>query len=132
MTSTNPQANEPGKCPVCNGPLEDRGCKRLCVKCRYVESCEDNFVPQHRREPYKPQRPSYPPSTCTHGVHGICNDSAPPDIGRDWKIKKARTTEINAQAIDCPETMKRVDQALNDKLPPDFPIRMKDFYDDQA
>lgn len=34
-------------CPRClRGSLEGRHCKRLCSACGYVESCEDNFLPQ--------------------------------------------------------------------------------------
>lgn len=34
------------RCPQCEtGFLVDRHCKRLCEQCGYVESCEDNFVP---------------------------------------------------------------------------------------
>ena len=34
------------RCPQCeSSTLVDRLCKRLCERCGYVESCEDNFVP---------------------------------------------------------------------------------------
>ena len=33
-------------CPMCEGgPLTARHCKLICESCGYVESCEDNFVP---------------------------------------------------------------------------------------
>ncbi len=33
-------------CPMCGlSSLTDRHCKRLCLRCGYVESCEDNFLP---------------------------------------------------------------------------------------
>ena len=33
-------------CPQCESSvLIDRLCRRLCERCGYVESCEDNFVP---------------------------------------------------------------------------------------
>jgi len=33
-------------CPCCDrGVLIGRHCKRLCENCGYVESCEDNFLP---------------------------------------------------------------------------------------
>jgi len=34
------------RCPLCaSSELERRHCKTLCTQCGYVESCEDNFVP---------------------------------------------------------------------------------------
>ena len=34
-------------CPQCQlGRLESRHCKRICVACGYVESCEDVFPPR--------------------------------------------------------------------------------------
>ncbi len=34
------------RCPMCeSGILVARHCKSLCERCGYVESCEDNFVP---------------------------------------------------------------------------------------
>lgn len=33
-------------CPLCEGSsLMTRQCKSVCPTCGYVESCEDNFVP---------------------------------------------------------------------------------------
>jgi len=33
-------------CPQCGvAHLSTRQCKRVCEQCGYVESCEDNFVP---------------------------------------------------------------------------------------
>lgn len=33
-------------CPMCeSGSLVTRHCKRVCERCGYVESCEDNFLP---------------------------------------------------------------------------------------
>ncbi|KAA0220863.1 MAG: hypothetical protein EDS66_11620 [Planctomycetota bacterium] len=40
----------PVTCPLCGGGvLLRRQCKSLCDRCGYVESCEDNFLPQDRR-----------------------------------------------------------------------------------
>lgn len=40
----------PVTCPLCGGGvLSRRQCKSLCDHCGYVESCEDNFLPQDRR-----------------------------------------------------------------------------------
>lgn len=40
----------PVTCPLCGeGVLSRRQCKSLCDRCGYVESCEDNFLPQDRR-----------------------------------------------------------------------------------
>lgn len=34
------------RCPLCEGEfLERRHCKLVCLSCGYVESCEDNFLP---------------------------------------------------------------------------------------
>ena len=36
-------------CPLCEWKvLERRQCKSVCPGCGYVESCEDNFVPNQR------------------------------------------------------------------------------------
>jgi hypothetical protein len=47
--SDRPQPASPGQallCPVCEAAgLVGRHCKRLCPGCGYVESCEDNFLP---------------------------------------------------------------------------------------
>ncbi len=33
-------------CPMCEAAsLQRRHCKSVCEQCGYVESCEDNFVP---------------------------------------------------------------------------------------
>ena len=33
-------------CPICEAAsLQRRHCKSVCERCGYVESCEDNFVP---------------------------------------------------------------------------------------
>ena len=40
---------QPGRlCPMCEGGrLIARQCKLICESCGYVESCEDNFVPNY-------------------------------------------------------------------------------------
>ena len=41
-------------CPMCEYlTLERRLCKSVCAQCGYVESCEDNFIPNqsHPAEP---------------------------------------------------------------------------------
>ncbi len=42
-----PRANAMNlRCPVCeSGDLAIRQCRAVCDNCGYVESCEDNFVP---------------------------------------------------------------------------------------
>ncbi len=42
-------------CPQCEtGFLTARHCKRVCDGCGYVESCEDNFVPNRATPPAEP------------------------------------------------------------------------------
>lgn len=44
-------------CPMCEtATLRRRHCKSVCEHCGYVESCEDNFVP-NEDSPAKPQEP---------------------------------------------------------------------------
>ncbi len=39
-------AKSPRLCPLCEtGRLIARHCKLVCDSCGYVESCEDNFIP---------------------------------------------------------------------------------------
>lgn len=47
-------AHQPGRlCPMCEGGLLiARQCKLFCESCGYVESCEDNFVPNYSN-PYE-------------------------------------------------------------------------------
>ena len=43
------QAAPAVRCPRCESAiLIVRHCKALCERCGYVESCEDNFVPNQR------------------------------------------------------------------------------------
>jgi len=45
---TNDKATRPTgvMCPMCEaGDLVARHCKSICERCGYVESCEDNFLP---------------------------------------------------------------------------------------
>jgi len=38
--------DEPARCPVCESlALVRRHCHTICPQCGYVESCEDNFIP---------------------------------------------------------------------------------------
>ena len=40
------QHHTPVPCPRCEtGVLVHRHCRSICENCGYVESCEDNFVP---------------------------------------------------------------------------------------
>lgn len=40
------RSREPVICPACErAALLPRHCKSICEACGYVESCEDNFVP---------------------------------------------------------------------------------------
>lgn len=48
FTDPDPKPRDPCAlvCPCCDhGKLIARHCKRLCENCGYVESCEDNFLP---------------------------------------------------------------------------------------
>lgn len=39
-------------CPLCaRAELDRRQCKSVCQSCGYVESCEDNFIPNQANPP---------------------------------------------------------------------------------